>query len=62
MGLPVLIQTCKVASEFVEEAQCFLEGQQHTKEALRIGSIIDNIPCLQLAAMKQTTLDSWLNH
>ena len=49
-------------NEFLEEVQRFLENQGHMKEALKIGSIVDDVSCLQLAATKQTTLDSWLNH
>ena len=59
---PLKVKTYKEANEFLEEVQHFLENQGHMKEALRIGSIVDEVSCLQLAATKQTTLDSWLNH
>ena len=58
---PLKVKTYKEANEFLEEVQRFLENQGHMKEALRIGSIVDDVSCLQLAATKQTTLDSWLN-
>ena len=59
---PLKVKTYKEANEFLEEVQRFLENQGHMKEALRIGSIVDDVSCLQLATTKQTTLDSWLNH
>ena len=31
---PLKIKTYKEANEFLEEAQCFLESQEHMKEAL----------------------------
>ena len=52
------LKTYKEANEFLE-AQRFLKTHGHMKEALRI---VDDVSCLQLAATKQTTLDSWLNH
>ena len=44
------------------EVQHFLESKGHLKEAITVGSIVDNVSNIQLAATRQTTLDSWLSN
>ena len=58
---PPKVKTYKEANEFLEEVQRFLETRGHVKEALTVGSVVDNVSSLQLAAARQTTLISWLS-
>ena len=44
------------------EVQHFLESKGHLNEAITVGSIVDNVSNIQLAATRQTTLDSWLSN
>ena len=60
---PVKIKSYKEANKLLEEVQHFLESKGHIKEAITIGSIVDNVSNIQLAATgRQTTLDSWLSN
>ena len=58
---PPKVKTYKEANEFLEEVQRFLETKGHVKEALTVGSVVDNVSSLQLAAARQTTLTPWLS-
>ena len=57
---PLVANSYKQANKYLEEVKRFLESKGHIKDAFTIGSVVDNIPSLQLAAARQTTLDSWL--
>ena len=47
------------AYKLLEEVQHFLESKGHLKEAITLGSIVDNVSNIQLAATgRQTTLGS----
>ena len=49
------------AYKLLEEVQHFLESKGHLKEAITLGSIVDNVSNIQLVATgRQTTLDSGL--
>ena len=60
-GAPLLVvNSYKQANEYLEGVQRFLQSKGHIQDAFTIGSVVDNIASLQLAASRQTTLDSWL--
>ena len=59
---PVTIQSYKEANKLLEEVQHFLEAKGHLKEAITVGSIVDNVSNFQLASARQTTLDPWLSN
>ena len=60
-GAPLLVvNSYKQANEYLEGVQRFLQSKGHIQDAFTIGSVDDNITSLQLAASRQTTLDSWL--
>ena len=61
-ALPLLVNSYKQAIEYLEEVQRFLESKGHIEDTFTIGSVVDNITSLQVAASKQTTLDSWLRN
>ena len=54
------INTYKEVNEYLEEVQHFLESRGHAMEAFKIGSIMDDVSCIQINAARQTALDSWL--
>ena len=54
------INTYKEVNEYLEEVQHFLESRGHAMEAFKIGSIMDDVSCIQINATRQTALDSWL--
>ena len=54
------INTYKEVNEYSEEVQHFLESRGHAMEAFKIGSIMDDVSCIQINATRQTALDSWL--
>ena len=43
----------------LEEAQHFLESRGHVKEAFQVGSVVDDVLHLKLAATRQTTLEDF---
>ena len=51
---PTKIKTYKEVNEYLEEVQHFLESRGHATEAFKIGSIIDDVSCIQIKATKQT--------
>ena len=60
-GAPLLVvNSYKQANECLEGVQRFLQSKGRSQDAFTIGSVVDNITSLQLAASRQTTLDSWL--
>ena len=48
------INTYKEVNEYLEEVQHFLESQGHALEAFKIGSIMDDVSCIQNNATRQT--------
>ena len=58
---PPKVKTYMEANEFLEEVQRFLETRGHVKEAPTVGSVVDNVSSLQLAAARQTTPTSWVS-
>ena len=54
------INTYKEVNEYLEEVQHFLESRGHAMEAFKIGSIKDDVSCIQINATRQIALDSWL--
>ena len=58
---PMKVKSYKDANELLEgvhTVQHFVEAKWHIREVLAIGSIVDNVSGFQLAATRQTTLDS----
>ena len=55
------VNTYKEANELLEDIQHFLEAKGHIKEAITVGSVVDSVTSFQLAASRQTTLNSWLS-
>ena len=55
---PLKVTTYNEANKFLEEAQRFLENQGHLTEALKIGSIVDNVSQLQLVPTRQIEYNS----
>ena len=58
---PMKVNTYKEANELLEDIQHFLEAKGHIKEAITVGSVVDSVTSFQLAASRQTTLNSWLS-
>ena len=57
-GAPLpMVNSYKLVNEFLE-VQHFLQNKGHIHDSFTIGSFVDNITSLQLAASRQTTLDS----
>lgn len=55
---PLKVNTYKEANKFLEETRRFLESQGHIREALKVGSIVDDVSYLQLSAVNRpATLD-----
>ena len=48
------IKTYKEVNEYLEGLQNFLESRRHATEALKIGSIINDVSCIQIKATGQT--------
>ena len=48
------IKTYKEVNEYLEGVQNFLESRGHATKALKIGSIINDVSCIQIKATGQT--------
>ena len=56
---PIKIKLTRM-HEYLEDVQHFLESRGHATEAFKIGSIIDDVSCVQIKATKQTSFNPWL--
>ena len=58
---PIKVKSYKEPNQLLEDVQHFLEAKGHIKEAITVGSVVDDVSSLQLAVARQTTLNSWLS-